>query len=91
MSILMICTTQSSGIVTESTFKSILLQIFSIFDAHLDRKKPPTPGDFSIYYVPQSRTRRKRTPLEEFVPPSKHQVLRGGSSSSGFLIREHGT
>jgi len=25
------------------------------------------PGGFPIYYVPSSRTQRKRTPLEEFV------------------------
>jgi len=31
----------------------------------LDRKKPPSPGGFPIYYVPSSRTVCKRTPLEE--------------------------
>jgi len=43
---------------------------------HLDRKKPPPPGVFPIYYVPSSRTVSKRTPLEEFVP----------GASRGFLL-----
>jgi len=29
--------------------------------------KVPPPGGFPIYYVPESRTRIKRTPLEEFA------------------------
>ena len=29
-----------------------------------DRKNPPPPGGFPIYYVPSSRTVSKRTPLE---------------------------
>ena len=31
---------------------------------HVDRRKTPHPGGFHIYYVPQSRTQRKRTPHE---------------------------
>jgi len=31
----------------------------------VDRKKPPPPGGFPIYYVPSSRTVCKRTFLEE--------------------------
>jgi len=31
---------------------------------HVDRKKPPPPGVFPIYYVPSSTTVSKRTPLE---------------------------
>ena len=42
---------------------------------HFDRKKPPPPGVFPIYYVPSSRTVSKRTPLEEFVPGSSRGVL----------------
>jgi len=56
--------------------------------SHIDRKKPPSPGGFPIYYVPWSRTWRKRTPPKE--PPSKLINFGGGalgrSSSSGFLI-----
>jgi len=44
--------------------------------AHIDRKKPPPPGGFPIYYVPSSRTVSKRTPLE--AP--------GTNSSSGVLL-----
>ena len=51
---------------------------------YIDRKKPPPPGGFLIYNVPESRTRRQRTPLKKF-----YKVLPGGSSSSGFLIREY--
>jgi len=51
---------------------------------HVDRKKPPPPGGFPIYYVPSSRPWVRG-------PPSKnlYQVLRGGSSYSRFLMREH--
>jgi len=35
-----------------------------IKEEHSDRKKPPPPGGFPVYYVPWSRTRRKRNPLE---------------------------
>ena len=41
----------------------------------VDRKKPPPPGGFPIYYVPSSRTVCKRTPLEGFVPGSSRGVL----------------
>jgi len=41
------------------------LQPFDIYSKlQIDRKKPPPPGGFPIYYVPYSKTRRKRTPLE---------------------------
>jgi len=40
-----------------------------------DRKKPPFPGGFPIYYVPSSSTVRERTPLEECVPGSSRGVL----------------
>ena len=33
--------------------------------AYFDRKNPPSPGGFPVYYVPSSRTASKRTPLEE--------------------------
>jgi hypothetical protein len=42
---------------------------------YIDRKKPPPPGGFPIYYVPSSRTMCKRTPLEGFVPGSSRGVL----------------
>ena len=35
----------------------------------------PIPGGFPIYHVPWSRTRRTRTPLEEFVPGASRGVL----------------
>jgi len=37
---------------------------FAYCQIHFDRKKPPPPGGFPIYYVPSSRTVCKRTPLE---------------------------
>jgi len=40
-----------------------------------DRKNPPPPGGFPIYYVPSSRTVSKRTPLEEFVAGASRGVL----------------
>jgi len=40
-----------------------------------DRKKPPPLGKFPIYYVPSSRTRRKRTPLEAHGKNSSRGVL----------------
>ena len=40
----------------------------------IDRKNPPPPGEFPIYHVPSSRARRKRTPLEEFVPGASRGV-----------------
>jgi len=51
---------------------------------HIDRKKPPPPGGFPIYYVSSSRTVSERTPSKHLV-----QILRGGSSYSRFLMREH--
>ena len=42
---------------------------------YVNRKKPPPPGVFPIYYVPSSRTVNKRTLLEEFVPGSARGVL----------------
>jgi len=48
----------------------------------IERNSPP-PGGFSIYYVPWSRTRRKRTPLEEFVPGASRRVLFLPGSWSG--------
>ena len=41
----------------------------------LIERNHPTPGGFSIYYVPSSRTVCKRTPLEGFVPGSSRGVL----------------
>jgi len=56
----------------------------------VDRKNPPPQGWFPVYYIPSSRTRRKRTPLEE--PGASRGVLflpvlgaSRGSSSSGFF------
>jgi len=43
--------------------------------SHFDRKKPPPPGGFCIYYVPSSRAVCKRTPLEGFVPNASRGVL----------------
>jgi len=42
---------------------------------NFDRKKPPPPRGFPIYYVPSSKTVSKRTPLEEFVPGASRGVL----------------
>jgi len=42
----------------------------------IDRKKPPPPGGFPIYYVPSSRTVSKRTPL----------AAPGTNSSRGVLL-----
>jgi len=47
----------------------------TLFMTQIDRKKPFPPGGFPIYYVPRSRTHRKRTPLEEFVPGASRGVL----------------
>jgi len=51
---------------------------------NVDRKTPPPPGGFPIYYVPSSRTVCKRTPLEEpGTDPSRgvllHTVLDEGT------------
>jgi len=43
--------------VSSSTERAVATQF--------DRKKPPPPGGFPIYYVPSSRTVCKRTPLKE--------------------------
>jgi len=40
----------------------------------IERNHPPR-GEFPLHYVPSSRTRRKRTPLEEFVPGASRGVL----------------
>ena len=50
----------------------------------VDRKNPPPPAGFPIYYVPSSRTVCKRTPLEEpGTNPSRgvllHTVLDEGT------------
>jgi len=44
-------------------------------DRQVDRKKPSPPGGFPIYYVPWSRTRRKRTPFEAPGTNSSRGVL----------------
>jgi len=49
----------------------------------LDRKKPPPPGGFLYLVVSKSRTRRKRTPLEE---PTPKLINFGGGSSRGVLF-----
>jgi len=51
---------------------------------HSDRKKPPPPGGFPIYYVPSSRNVCKRNPLKEpGTNPSRgvllHTVLDEGT------------
>ena len=53
------------------TWPASLPYMSYLHDRQVDRKKTP-PG---IYYVPWSRTRRKRTPLEEFVPGASRGVL----------------
>ena len=50
---------------------------------HSDRKNSPSPGGFAIYYVPSSRTRRKRTLLEVFSTNKKPP--RGGFGGGGFF------
>jgi len=42
---------------------------------YVDRKKPPPPGGFPIYYVPSSRSVTKRTPLEAPGTNSSRGVL----------------
>jgi len=44
-------------------------------NSQVDRKKPPSPGGFPMYYVPSSRTVCNRTPLEGFVTGSSRGVL----------------
>ena len=39
------------------------------------KESPPPRGGFLIYCVPWSRTGKKRTPLEEFVPGASRWVL----------------
>jgi len=48
----------------------------------VDQKKPPSLGGFPIYYVPRSRSGRKKTPPEE--PPPKW--IKFGSGSSGGVL-----
>ena len=43
--------------------------------AQFDRKTPPPPGGFPIYYVPSSRTVSERTPLEKIVQGASRGVL----------------
>jgi len=59
-----------------------LLHVFSC--KKLIARKPPPRGGFLYTMFPNQES-------EARGPPSKnlYQVLRGGSSSSGFLIREH--
>ena len=64
------------------TSPPLILQIHSLHQ--VDRKKPPPPGGFPISYVPSSRTVSKMTTLKNLV-----QILRGRSSYSRFLMREH--
>jgi len=66
--------------VLETTFRNISLGKWSENRScyrrkEVDRKKPPPPGGFPIYYVPRSRTRRKRTPLEAPGTNSSRGVL----------------
>ena len=42
---------------------------------YYDRKNPPPPRGFPIYYVPSSRTVSKRTPLEAPGTNSSRGVL----------------
>jgi len=55
--------------IAELTYKctSHIQLVSTNMKLHIDRKKPPPPGGFAIFYVPSSRTVCKRTPLEEFV------------------------
>ena len=68
MSIILFLTTPSSGIVTEPTFKSILLQIFSMFDAHFDRKRPP-PGGFFYLLCSPIKNPEEEDPPRTICPP----------------------
>jgi len=55
---------------------------------HIDRKKPPSPGGFSIYYVPWSRAVCKR--FHDEMRPSNLVVksLTHGSWSGNIVIRK---
>jgi len=52
---------------------------------NVDRKNPPPQGGFPIYYVPWSRTGRKRTPPEE-PPPKLINFVGGFSGEVLFLL-----
>ena len=54
---------------------SFMLCACTICACDFDRKKPPPPGGFPIYYVPSSRTVSKRTPLEAPGTNSSRGVL----------------
>ena len=58
---------------TQSSWECI--HNMSQFHIYIDRKKPPSPGGFPIYYVSSSRTVSKRTPLEDSVTNSSRGVL----------------
>jgi len=53
---------------------------------HIDLKKPPPPGGFPSYYVPSPEPCISGPPSKNLV-----QILRGGSSYTRFLMREHST
>jgi len=53
----------------------VQLLVYVLMGWRLDRKKPPSPGGFPIYYVPSSRTVSKRTPPEASGTNSSRGVL----------------
>jgi len=59
-------------------YKSLLIYVYRLWS-----KETPPPGGFPFYYVPWSRTRRKRTPNEE---PHPKLINFGGGSSGGVLL-----
>ena len=66
------CTANADVSILCDRYFNMIIQKHS---CHFDRKNPPPPGGFPIYYVPSSRTVCKRTPLEGFVPGSSRGVL----------------
>ena len=70
-----VCRKRLQGTVTFET----------VSQERVDRKNPPPPQGGFLFTMFLGQEHGVRG------PPSKHlyQLLRGGSSSSGFLIREH--
>jgi len=56
-------------------FKESTTYSHPIVTHKLIERNPPPRGGFPIYYVPSSRTKSKRTPLEEFVPGASRRVF----------------
>jgi len=65
---------QGTPMIVKSTWKSTVTRNEHIHKIRWSKETPP-PGGFPIYYVPWSRTRWKRTPLEAPGTNSSREVL----------------